>query len=144
MTAPTPRRAPDPIRDTLSEVRRGLLRLHKSLIDAERAAFERSRGPVTNSQLLQSLIEDPFFAWLRPYSQLIVEIDEALASREEPVTPDAARGFVGRVRELVTVPDEHEQTMSRYEEVRSRHPDVLIAHVEIHNRIDNAQKALDA
>lgn len=144
MTEIHPRRPPDPIRDSLAEVRRGLLRLHKALIDAERLAFERGRGPVTNSQLLQSLIEDPFFAWLRPYSQLIVEIDEALASRDQPVTPDAARDFVGRVRELVTVPEEHEQTMSRYDEVRSRHPDVLIAHVEIQNRIDNALRALGA
>jgi len=66
---PAPReRPPDPVRQHLVEVRRGLLRLHKALIDAERGGFEASRGPLTNTQLLGALLDDPHFAWLRPYS----------------------------------------------------------------------------
>ena len=73
MTPHIPRRdrSPDPVRDHLKEVRRGLLRLHKALIDAERAVWERETGPVSNGRFLQALIEDPFFAWLRPFSGLI-------------------------------------------------------------------------
>ena len=132
------RRAPDPIRDTLVEVRRGLLRLHKTLIDAERAAFERARGPVSNTQLLQALMEDPFFAWLRPFSRLIVEIDEALAERE-PMQAGAARDYVERVRSLVATAEGGEsELLSRLEQLRSRHPEVLLAHLELNSRIAGA------
>ncbi|HEX8692952.1 MAG TPA: hypothetical protein VF746_11060 [Longimicrobium sp.] len=128
---------PDPVRDSLVEVRRGLLRLHKALIDAERIDFERGRGPVTNAQLLQALIEEPFFAWLRPFSGLIVEIDEALAARE-PISKPAARAFVERVRELVATPVDEPPELSRLEQVRTRHPDVLLAHLELGSRIKTA------
>ena len=128
---------PDPVRDSLVEVRRGLLRLHKALIDAERIDFERGRGPVTNAQLLQALIEEPFFAWLRPFSGLIVEIDEALAARE-PISKPAARAFVERVRELVATPVDEPPELSRLEQVRTRHPDVLLAHLELGSRINTA------
>jgi hypothetical protein len=135
---PLPRRRsyPDPIRNSLVEVRRGLLRLHKALIDAERAVFERGRGPVTNGELLQALIDDPFFAWLRPWSRLIVEIDETLAARE-PLSPEAAREYVERVRALVATPDDA-NAVDRFDQVRTRHPDVLLAHLELNSRIASA------
>jgi hypothetical protein len=128
---------PEPLRTRLVEMRRGLLRLHKALIDAERAVWERSRGPVTNSQLLQALIEDPFFAWLRPYSALIVQIDEALAG-EEAVTEDAARAFAEQARELLAVDEGDEPTVNRYDLVCRRDPNVLLLHVELSHRIDDA------
>lgn len=138
-----PQRQSDPVRDHLVEVRRGLLRLHKALIDAERRVFERGRGPVSNTQLLQALLEDPFFAWLRPYSRLIAEIDEVLSTRE-PVAAPAARGFVEQARALVATPDEGDTAMSRYEQVRSHNAEVLLAHVEMHSRIDTALQHLGA
>ena len=68
-------------RQSLVEVRRGLLRLHKALVDSERAAFEVGSGALSNGQFLQLLLQDPYFTWLRPYSALIAEIDEALVTR---------------------------------------------------------------
>jgi hypothetical protein len=123
-------RAPDPARQQLVEVRRGLLRLHKALIDSERDAFERDRGPLSSGQLLQALLEDPFFAWLRPFSGLIVEIDEALAAKE-PMPAQQARDYLARIRALVEGGPEAE----RYERVMSRDPDVLVAHVELTGRL---------
>ena len=126
---------PDPVRQHLIEVRRGLLRLHKALIDSERAVFERDRGPLTSGQLLQALLEEPAFAWLRPFSGLIVEIDEALAARE-PMEPDAARGYLDRVQALVAVPEENDADVStKYERAVRRDPDVLVAHVELTGRL---------
>lgn len=129
--------APDPTRQHLKEVRRGLLRLHKTLIDSERAAFERDRGAVSSSQLLQALLEDPFFAWLRPFSSLIIEIDEALAAKE-PLDPRSAAEFIDRVRRLVET-DEGDERMGEpgrpYDRVVRRDPDVLLAHVELSNRL---------
>lgn len=136
MASRPPRRDPDPVRHHLVEVRRGLLRLHKALIDSERAFFERERGPVTSGRLLQALLEDPFFAWLRPFSGLIVEIDEALAEKE-PMDPDRARDYVERVRLLVALPDEavEDPGAEPYGQAVRRDPDVLIAHVELTGRL---------
>jgi hypothetical protein len=128
---------PEPLRSRLVELRRGLLRLHKALIDSERVAYERARGPVTNAQLLQALIDDPFFAWLRPYSGLIVDIDEALAG-EEAVSEDGARAFAGQAQRLVDVDEGDEPTVNRYDLVCRRDPGVLIAHVELSTRIADA------
>ena len=59
-------RPTDPVRQQIVEVRRALLRLHKALIDSERAAFEARAGATSNGQFLQLLLQDPFFVWLRP------------------------------------------------------------------------------
>lgn len=126
---------PDPVRQQLVEVRRGLLRLHKALIDSERAAYERERGALTSGQLLQALLDDPFFAWLRPFSGLIVEIDEALAERE-PMSAQRARAYIERVEQLVA-PVQGEDEISpaaRYDHVVQRDADVLLAHVELTSR----------
>jgi hypothetical protein len=128
---------PEPLRQRLVEVRRGLMRLHKALIDAERAEWERSRGPVTSAQLLQALIEDPFFAWLRPFSGLIVEIDEALAG-DEAVSEAGARAFVEQASALVAMDEGDGPTVNRYDRVCRRDPSVLLLHVELASRITDA------
>ena len=128
---------PDPVRQKLLEVRKGLLRLHKALIDSERLVYERGHGQMSNGQFLQALIQEPFFAWLRPYSGLIVEIDEVLATRE-PVAGADARAFVERVRALVLLPREGGSALERYETVRQRDPSVLLLHVELTSRISTA------
>lgn len=120
-----PRPGPDPALQPLLRVRMGLLRLHKSLVDAERRAYETERGSVSGGQLLQALIQDPFFAWLRPYSTLLVQIDEARAA-EEPLSSADARIFIQQVRELAESPDE-----LRFHEIRRRDPDVRTAHDEL-------------
>ena len=139
MSLPRSQQFPDPVRSNLVEVRRGLLRLHKALIDAERASFEAERGQMSNTQLLQALLEEPHFAWLRPFSGLIVEIDEALASRE-PMAAPTARAYVERVRALVDLSQGPSQSyeLARLDEVRTRFPEVLLLHVELTSRIATA------
>jgi hypothetical protein len=139
MQPASPRRnpTPEPRRQRLSAVRLGLLRLHKALIDSERSDYERSRGPVTNSKLLQLLLDDPFFLWLRPFSGLIVEIDEALSSGEV-VSEAAARDFAERARRLIEVDEGDEPTVNRYDLVSRRDPNVLVLHVELSSRIRDA------
>jgi hypothetical protein len=137
--APRPDRSSDPLRQHLAEVRRGLFRLHKSLIDAERAAFERDRGPQTNAQFLQALIHDDYFAWLRPFTGLIVEMDEALAPRQ-PLDPGTARDLVARAGAMVEPEDpEHAR---RYDRACSFDPEVLLGHLELSQEIRSAREAL--
>jgi hypothetical protein len=131
---------PEPIRQRLKAVRLALLRLHKALIDAERGEWEKSRGPATSNELLKALMEDPFFAWLRPFSGLIVEIDEAL-SGDTAVSEAGARAFVEQARELVAVDEGDEPTVNRYDLVCRRDPNVLVLHVELSSRIADALAA---
>ena len=54
-------------RERLREVSGALLRLHKALLDDERAQFERVRGRIESSgQFLQLVLHDEWFAYLRP------------------------------------------------------------------------------
>ncbi len=136
---------PDPVRDHLAEVRRALMRLHKTLIDSERPRFEAHRGgAVTNTQLLGALLEDPFFQWLRPFSQLMAAMDESLFG-DEPVTLESARGFVEQAHALVAVPDENvpPDDASPYERARQRDATVLFAHTELTRRVAAARLAYE-
>ena len=121
--------------EPLRQVRMGLLRLHKALIDSERTVFEEERGRLTSSAFLQALMEDDFFGWLRPYSGLIVEIDEALADRDSTVTaPDALR-FSERVAALVSTAPVGVLGATRLEEARRRDPGVMFSHAELNRSL---------
>ena len=127
---PRPELPPDPIRDRLKDVRLGLLRLHKALIDAERGEIERRNGPLSSGHFLQLLIQDEALAWLRPFSELIVQMDEAFATRE-PIPEENARAYVRQVVALLApAPAVH-----RLDELRRREGTVLGAHEELTRRI---------
>lgn len=119
-----------PQRELLVGVRGALFRLHKTLVDAERAAWERMQGPMSPNQFLGALLEDPALAWLRPFSGLIVRIDDALHSRDTPLSPDAARAFVAEVDALVR-PDRGD----RLRELRESDPVVHAAHTDLAGRL---------
>ena len=59
----------------LADVRLGLLRLHKALLEMERIDYEKVFGRVTAGELLQLVINHARFGWLRIISALVVEID---------------------------------------------------------------------
>jgi hypothetical protein len=134
----------DAAHEPLREVRRGLLRLHKALIDAERALFEEERGAMSNSQFLQALMEEDFFKWLRPYSGLIVEIDQALADREKPLATHDARAFVERVGTLVNPAPVGIFASSRLDQLRRQEPGVMFIYGELTRSIAAALAAYPA
>ena len=86
---------------TLGHARRA--RLHKALIDSERAVYEARNGALNNAELLGALLQEPFFQWMRPFSQLIAAMDEAMFG-DEPVTAAGARDYVIQAHALVTEP----------------------------------------
>ena len=128
---------PDPVRQHLSDVRRALLRLHKALIDSERAVYEARNGPINNTEFLGALLQEPFFQWMRPFSRLIAAMDEAMFG-DEPVTAAGARGYVHQAHALVTAPGDGDSGSAesvRYGQVRDRDPAVLFAHTELVRRV---------
>ena len=114
----------------LDDVRRGLLRIHKALLDDARIRYEREQGRIEGSgALLRLVLNDPWFAWLHPLSGLVVQIDELLAS-EEPTTSDA-EALLNQARALIRPDATGEGFQRRYHRAIQDVPDVLIAHVAV-------------
>ena len=69
--------------DDLRAAQPALLSLHKALLDAERAQVESVHGAMSGAEFLQ-LVSDPIrYGWLKPFSRLIVAIDDTLNPRED-------------------------------------------------------------
>lgn len=97
--------------ERLENARRGLLRVHAALLDEERIRYEREYDRIEGSgALLQLVIHDPWFAWLRPVSELIVQIDELLDDAG-PAEPGLAEALLTQTREQLR-PDEGERRSS--------------------------------
>src|SRR3954470_11237346 len=89
-------------RSKLTNIRNQLLALHKVLLEMERVRFERVNGRVNDMfQLLNLTINDPAFAWLRLLSALIVQIDEKLDDKKQPMTSSQVDAMRREVRELL-------------------------------------------
>src|SRR5437868_15130570 len=75
----------------LLEVASALREVHRALVEATRASYERDVGPAGGpGQMLKLLTEDPYFAWLHPMSELIVDLDSLLAQELLPAGTVAA------------------------------------------------------
>lgn len=118
-------------RQRLGQLRRTLLRLHKTLVDSERVTYERVVGRISsNGELLQLIIHDPWFVWLRPISALVVQIDELLDA-EHPATMQDVRGMAATARALLSPVEEGVGFGAHYFEALQRDPDVVLAHADV-------------
>ena len=100
--------------------------LHARLVSALRTGLEKLQGRIGPGDLLQRLLHDPLFAWLRPISGLIIEIDE-LADVEE--TPP---GAVARIR---TSLERWIEANANYRVLLQSDPDVAMAHAELRRQL---------
>lgn len=118
------------LRRRLDAAHAALLRVHKAVIDHERTRYEHVRGPVGGPmELLQLVLNDPWFAWLRPISELIVQIDTYTASRE-PIDIRHGEPLFKQAQDLL-VPDESGNTFAReYFRAMQESPDIAVAHGE--------------
>ena len=115
-------------RQRVTIVREALLRLHKALLESERASYERVFGKIGSPyQFLQLATTDPWFAWLRPVTQLIVAMDELLEAKE-PLTVAGVEALVGQVKMLLVPTVDGEGFSRHYDEALQRDPDVVFAH----------------
>jgi hypothetical protein len=117
-------------RQQLVKVRTVLLRLHKTLLDFEREGYERARGKIGNSyEFLQVVMSDPWFAWLRQLSELIVEIDELLAAKEMP-REATALALIRQASILLTPSASGSEFQRKYFAAMQQSPEVVLAHSE--------------
>ncbi len=118
----------------LKELRKGLLRLHKTLLDLERRGYERARGRISNSyEFLQLALKDPWFDWLHRLSELIVQIDETLdgvGSDKQAEEPDA-QALISRAKTLLSPGETGTEFQKNYFLAIQQSPDVVLLHSEL-------------
>jgi hypothetical protein len=127
-------RASELTRTGLKELRHGLLRLHKLLLDLERRDYERARGRINNSyEFLQLVLKDQWFDWLHRLSELIVQIDESLDTRdsETPMTDNDAHALVERAKVLLAPSETGTEFQKNYFLALQQSPDVVLLHSEV-------------
>jgi hypothetical protein len=121
-------------RTALTGLRDALLSLHKALLAIARDEYERGHEPIAGpGALLQLLVHDEYFGWLRPVSELAARADELL---EEPKMPDEELSAIGRAATELLRPDEDGTGFRRrYFDAIQSSADVVIAHARARRAI---------
>jgi len=121
----------DLARKRLVDLRHGLLKLHKILLDSERVSYERVHGRIASTgEFFQLVVGGDWFAWLHRISELVVEIDEMLDA-DEPATAIEATRVIDQTRMLLKPSEDGEGFGKRYFEALQRDPDVVLAHAVV-------------
>jgi hypothetical protein len=85
----------------LKELRPLLLKSHKLLMEAEKTRYEAIYGPIpTKGEYLRLVLHHEQFSWLRPFAQLIVQIDEVLMAKT-PLPPERSTEVLHQARNLL-------------------------------------------
>lgn len=112
-------------------IRFALLDLHKVLIDVEVHRYSTTKKAIDGPhQALQLLLGDPWFAWLRQISELIVHADERL-SDERPVSVEEAEAYVTQVLGLLQKDLGGADFRREYQRSLQEQPDVVMAHAAV-------------
>jgi hypothetical protein len=120
----------DSERQLLGDLRRGLLHLHKTLLDWERVAYDRTHGRASPGELLSIVMRDPQFAWLHPLSELIVRIDTML-DVEHPEPRVEVDAIIRQARALVAPAASSGVYAERYHAALQELPDAVVAHGQV-------------
>ena len=121
----------EPTSQLMKDLRRGLLRLHKILLDQERAAYERAHGAVSSGEMLQLVINHEQFAWLHAISELIVRIDEALEAKEPVTTEEDAEALLSQAQTLLAPAEMGNEFQRKYYAALQSEPAAVLAHREV-------------
>jgi hypothetical protein len=120
----------------LEKVRSSLLALHRTLLDAERLEFERVHGRVSAVGFVEALTRDPSFAWLRPLTTLLIEVDELIDATDSPEKQDEQRAVLERLDSMLQPESQSEAKphtdsdgfARRYAQMLQLSPDAVLSH----------------
>src|SRR3984885_12825057 len=129
---PSNNSSPELTKQRLTDLRNGLLSLHKTLLDSERATYERDIARIGSSgELLKLVLYDPWFAYLHELSEFVVLIDETLDAKEPPPGGIDAERFIEQSKVLLAPNQTGNAFARRYFEALQRDPDVVLAHARM-------------
>jgi hypothetical protein len=117
-------------RTTLQTAQKALLHVHKALLEQERRRYELEHGRVQSAMaFLQLLLNDPWFAWIRPMSGLAAQIDEALFAKpgETAMAPSL---LLEEARFLLSPRHEGDDLPGKLYQLIQATPEVAVAHAE--------------
>ncbi|MEQ9667307.1 hypothetical protein [Coleofasciculus sp. G2-EDA-02] len=124
----------------LRDVRAALLQLHKALLDSERDMYERFHGRIrSKGEFFQLVVQDEWFSWLRPFSQFIVQIDEALNAKE-PITLHQANELLDEARSLVSPDEAGTNREQRYYQAIQRDPNIALMHADVSRLLSRSRR----
>lgn len=114
----------------LKESRLQLLRLHKALLDIERADFEKANGQITSGQFLNLLLNEESFQWLRKFSTLIVDIDEML-DLDDGYSEETVEEHLSEMRKIVEAETSDEEFNDKYRVFMEKDSEIVGKNKEI-------------
>ncbi|MEC4807207.1 MAG: hypothetical protein SAJ12_16120 [Jaaginema sp. PMC 1079.18] len=115
----------------LREVRKALLNLHKALLESEKIVYEKKHGRIqSKGEFFRLVVDHEWFGWLRPISQFIVKIDEALGGKE-PATLNEVKGLLSEAKVLLHPAESGTAAEQRYYQAIQRDPNVAFMHSQI-------------
>jgi hypothetical protein len=135
----------DTTAETLKQLRQGLLRVHKILLELERTGYERARGRISNSyEFLQLVLKDPWFDWLHRLSELIVQIDETLdtVGSDTPASENDALALIARAKLLLAPSESGNEFQKNYFLALQQSPDVVLLHSEVTRLLGDVKQKL--
>jgi len=128
-----------PTRKRVEQARYALLHVHRALLEVERIRYERQHGRIQGSgALLQIVLNDPWFYWLRPIPTLIALLDEWLEA--DPPADDAATRaelLLAQVRDRLRPDEDGADFQQRYHQLLQEEPTVAVAHAEVRKLINS-------
>ena len=96
-----------------------------------RRSSSRNYGRVDSTgQLLQLVMNDPWFTWLHPLSSMVVRIDELMEEEMDLTIGDVAV-IMTEIRGLIRPSESGDGFERAYYEALQRAPDVVMAHCQI-------------
>ena len=114
----------------LLQLSKALLHLHKTLLDGERAAYERLHGPIcSNGAFLQLVLGHPSFAWLRDLSRSMARLDELAEGKD--ACAEALHAQTASLRTLLVPRKDGEEFNRRYHDALERDRDAALAHAAV-------------
>ena len=114
------------------------MHLHKALLKAERVSYERVNGRVQGpGHFYQLVVADPWFAWLHPISEFIVQIDEMLEAKEQPSEANAQE-LIRQAKDMLTPAEMGSDFQRRYYEALQFEPSVVLLHADVASLLRDA------
>jgi len=119
------------------------LDLHKTLLSSERDAYEQFYGPIrSNGEYFQLVVDNEWFAWLRPMSQFIVKMDDVLMAKD-PIPPEQVTDLLEEAR-LTFQPSEFGTPLEKgYFQAIQRDPNIALKHASLNDLLSQSAPATE-